>query len=84
MTDDAIYEYTAIPGRRTPDGVPPRNLTARDLERMPPHHRREVLALVKNGLFFTPVNKSTATKAMNKARDADIRAVEQAAEGSDE
>lgn len=83
MTDDVVYEYVAQPGIVPAIGVPRQDITARHLEKLTPDVRREVKALAVDGGLFRAVNKSTATRTMNKVRDAEVKAVEQAAEGSE-
>ena len=77
-----IYTYKAEPGFLLPVGVPAHDLTQQDIERMPLSARREVKALAEQGMFFTPVSKTAATKALNAAaRDEADEAKAAAKEG---
>ena len=73
---NVIYTYKAEPGFLLPVGVPAHDLTQQDIDRMLPSARREVKALAASGMFFDPVNKSTATKAMNAAAREDADAAD--------
>lgn len=77
MTEDrAIYTYTPEDGVRLPGGIPARDLTERDIERLTPDQRREIKHLAQ----FTAVNKGTATRTINRVRAEEVEQAVEAAE----
>lgn len=85
MADDTIvYEYRSVAGLRLPGNVPAQDLTAHRLAKMTPAERREVEAFAAAGQFFHPVNKSTATRTLNKLQREDAREAEAAADAAKE
>lgn len=69
MSDETVlYTYAPVATRRLPRTLPERDVTARDVDGFTIEQLRDLKAFAARGEFYTPVNKSAATRAVNQAR----------------